>query len=265
MTENLNDRLLWDADDGVVRITLARPDRGNALDLAMARAFREATERVRVGAARGELRVVVLDAQGKLFCVGGDLEEFVDADDRSANIVETADELHAGIEILHTVPVPVVSVIQGSAAGGGLGIALTGDIVLASAEAKLRVAYSAAGLSPDCGTTWVLARRLGTARALDLALTNRFLTADEAQAWGLISRSVPADALAATAAEVIDTLRTGSTPAQAAIKNLMTSADETSLRIQLQREAATIGRIVDGDDAVEGMTAFLEKRVPRFA
>ena len=154
---------------------------------------------------RGGLRVAVLIAQGPVFSVGGDLRWFADTPEPSERIAETAALLHETLHTLARLPLPVVSVVHGPVAGGGIGIALGADIVLVGSAAKLRVAYTAAALSPDCGVSWLLARRIGLARALDLALTNRVVTAAELREWGLVSRVVEQEFLTDEAEEAVST------------------------------------------------------------
>jgi 2-(1,2-epoxy-1,2-dihydrophenyl)acetyl-CoA isomerase len=143
-------------------------------------------------------------------------------------------------------------------------MALAADVVLMAEQAKMRLAYTAAGLSPDCGSTWALSRRLGPARALDLALTNRLLTGAEAAAWGLVSRAVAAEELGDVAQTVVDGLRTGPAEAYAQTKRLMSAGPHRDLASALADESATIGRLIVGTDATEGVDAFLQKRTPSF-
>ncbi|MFJ6423926.1 enoyl-CoA hydratase/isomerase family protein [Streptomyces hydrogenans] len=265
--ELLHDRVRWVRDGTVARIELASPGTRNALDGAMALGLHEAAARLVEGAADGTLRVAVLTAQGPVFSVGGDLRWFADAPDPAERIAETAALLHETLHTLARVPLPVVSVVHGTVAGGGIGIALGADIVLAGSAAKLRVAYTAAGLSPDCGVSWLLARRVGLARALDLALTNRVVTAEELREWGLVSRVVEQESLADEAEEAVRILAGGSTPALAATKRLLREAGEPprELAARLGAEAASIADLLRGPDGREGLSAFLDKRVPVFA
>ena len=231
----------------------------------MARGLREAAGRVAQGATTGDVRVAVLAADGPTFCVGGDLREFAGAADRGAQVRAVADELHQAILTLVDAPLPVVSVIHGTVAGGGIGVALAADVVLMADTAQMRLAYTAAGLTPDCGSTWVLSRRLGPARALDLALTNRVVTGAEAAASGLISRAVPVENLAAEAESIVASLRSGPAAAYAETKRLIGLAPHRDLAAQLDDESATIGRLIAGPDATEGIDAFLSKRTPVYA
>ncbi|MFG3055469.1 enoyl-CoA hydratase/isomerase family protein [Kitasatospora sp. NPDC048239] len=264
--ELLHHRVRWVRDGAIARIELASPDTRNALDGNMALGLREATARLLAGAADGTLRATLLTAQGPVFSVGGDLRWFADTPDPSGRIGETAAILHEALNTLAHIPLPVVSAVHGTVAGGGIGIALSADIVLVGSAARLRVAYTAAGLSPDCGVSWFLARRIGLARALDLALTNRIVTADELHRWGLVSRVVAQEALAREAEEVVRLLAKGSAPAIAATKRVLRAASEppSGLKTQLEAEAISIAELLGGPDGREGLSAFLSKRTPVF-
>lgn len=263
MSERINDRIDWTVQDGVARASLAY-GRGNALDMPMAEAILAATDRIAAGAADGSIRVAVLAAAGPVFCVGGDLRSFADADDRAGFVRREADILHRAILTLRAAPIPVVSVVHGTVAGGGIGVALAADVVLMAAEATMRLAYTAVGLSPDCGTSWLLAQRVGSARAADFALTNRDITGAQAADWGLVSRAVPSADLDATAGQIIAGLRRGPTAAYAATKRLLAAAPGRDLAEQLDDEAATVSQMAAGATGTEGINAFLGKRAPDF-
>jgi 2-(1,2-epoxy-1,2-dihydrophenyl)acetyl-CoA isomerase len=261
MSGLIRDRVRLEVGGPVARLTLANPDAGNALDLPMALALRDAVCRLADDPA---LRVVRLDAEGKAFCVGGDLREFGGVEDPCGHVASVAAAAHAALTGLRELTAPVVTVVQGVAAGGGLGLALVGDIVLVGSRVKLRVAYTAAGLSPDCGVSHHLARVLGPARALDLALSNRTLTAETAEAWGLVSRVVADDQLEGTAAALAQELAEGAGEALAATKRLLRDASGREWTEQLTAEAASIARLAGSADGREGVAAFLAKREPRF-
>ncbi|MCU1691130.1 MAG: echA14 [Frankiales bacterium] len=264
MTDLLHDRVRLVLDGPLARVTLARPGAGNGLDLAMAHGVREAVTRACAAVDAGTARVVVLAAEGPMFCVGGDLVEIDGVPDRSSHLAEIAAGLHDGIRMLAACPAPVVSVIGGTAAGGGLGLALSGDVVLAAETAVLTMAYTAAGLSPDCGTSWYLARRLGSARALDMALTNRRVTGAEAAEWGLVSRAVPREELDEAATTLALSLARGPRASLAETKRVVRAAELAALEAHLDDEAAGISRLVGEPDGIEGVTAFLAKRKPVF-
>jgi 2-(1,2-epoxy-1,2-dihydrophenyl)acetyl-CoA isomerase len=263
MTDMTHGLIAFESNGVVARITLNNPDNGNAFDLPMAEDFLEAVEKVCAACSDG-LRVVVLDAAGPMFCVGGDLQSFAAAADRSELMDRVTSRAHRAIELLTSAPVPVVTIVQGTAAGGGIGIVLAGDIIIAADSAKFKMAYTAAGLSPDFGTTSRLSRDIGLARALDLTLTNRVFTGTEAQSWGLISRAVDPPALHEEARSVVELLAAGPTRAYGAAKHLLRTSNGKDLATQLDREAASITTLVDEPAAHEGIDAFLTRRTPQF-
>lgn len=264
MPDTILDRITYELVDGVARIELVHSGAHNSLDIPMGEALRAAADRASKDAASGDARVVVVSAQGRVFSVGGDLGDFAGADDRGAAVKATADGLHAGLATLRALEVPVVSVIHATAAGGGLGIALVGDIVIAAAEAKLVLAYTASGLTPDCGLTSVIPKRLTWVRAMDLALTNRVITGAEAAEWGLVSRAVPASELEEAVEAVVSGLREGPSGAFAKTKRLMAESPGRAFPDQLEQEAAAISRAITSSEGVEGVDAFLAKRKPAY-
>lgn len=261
MNERFHDRVDLTVEAAVATISLDRPDKGNALDLEMAKGL--------LGAGRAALqhdaaRVVVLDAKGSSFCVGGDLREFSAEQFDADYIASLAGTLHQFLTELRESDLLVVTAVQGVAAGGGMGLALAGDIVLMGASARMRVAYTAAGLSPDCGVSFHLARALGPARATELTLTNRIIDAEEALAAGLVSLVVPDDELAARATETAETLAAGPRASFAASVRLLRDAHHHSWSEHLDAEARSIVEMTRLPDGREGVTAFLERRTPRF-
>jgi 2-(1,2-epoxy-1,2-dihydrophenyl)acetyl-CoA isomerase len=264
VSDFLHDRVRYGVEDTVATMTLARPDAGNGFDLAMARAINTAAQRIAVGAHTGEIRAAVVAAEGKVFSVGGDLRHFADAKDPGDEMRHVAGGLHEALSALVNAPLPVITAVHGVAAGGGVGLALAGDIVLAGPRAKFRLAYTAGGLSPDCGTSWLLPQRIGAARALDLALTNRPVDAQEAAAWGMVSRLMDSDDVAGEAQKLAAELAGGASGALAQAKRLIRTADTRTFADSLDDEAHTITRLVTGPEASEGIDAFLTKRTPKY-
>lgn len=243
--------------DGVVEVRLDAPERGNALDLATAEALRDTTAQV----AADPGGAVLLRAAGGSFCVGGDLRAFAGrGSETGAYVHAVASAAHAAIQALHDLPVPLVTAVRGAAAGGGIGLALVGDIVLAARSARFRLAYTAIGLTPDCGASWFLPRLVGPRRAADLILTNRVLTGDDAERWGLASRSVDDDELDDAAQRAAADLAAGSGDALRAAKGLLRAGAGDELRRHLAEEARSIAALADGRDAQERMASFLAAR-----
>jgi 2-(1,2-epoxy-1,2-dihydrophenyl)acetyl-CoA isomerase len=250
-------------DDGVLRLTLARPQRMNTIDFAFADDLLEAA-----AAARGdEVRVVVLDAEGPAFCAGGDLELFQGfvANGASDEITRLVTSLHAGIVELTSAGVPVVACVQGVAAGAGLSLVAACDLAIAARSARFTLAYTKAGLTPDGGSTYFLPRIIGLQRATELALTNRMLSAEEALEWGLVNAVVDVADLASSTTAMIEALRAGAPGAQRATKALLRDALSATLDQQLEAEAAAMIERFSTLDGREGITAFLERRPPRFS
>lgn len=246
--------------DDIALIGLSRPAKGNAIDLSMARALRDAATEV----ATMPVRTAVLFGHGDHFCVGGDLESFATASAPGAFVAELAATAHEAILALRALPVPVISAVHGACAGGGLGFALTADLVVAERTARFVVAYTAAGLSPDCGVSWTLASRLGPARANDLILTNRRIDGTEAERIGLVSRVVEKGGAYDEALRLARTLAAGPSAALAASVRLVRDADTASLSDHLRAEARSIAALIDTPDGAEGVAAFLHKRTPNF-
>ncbi|MGI5192389.1 enoyl-CoA hydratase/isomerase family protein [Streptomyces sp. CA-288835] len=245
--------------DGVVELRLEDPGRGNALDLPTAEALRDATAEV----AADPGGAVLLRAAGAAFCVGGDLRAFAGrGEGTGAYVHAVATAAHAAVRTLYELPVPVVTAVRGAAAGGGIGLALVGDIVLAARSARFRLAYTAMGLTPDCGATWLLPRLVGPRLATDLVLTNRVLTGDEAELLGLVSRVVEGGEVDEAAYRTAAELAGGAGEALRAAKRLL--RDEGAgegLSRHLDEEARLIAGLAGSDEAQARMTAFLAPRV----
>jgi 2-(1,2-epoxy-1,2-dihydrophenyl)acetyl-CoA isomerase len=211
------------------------------------------------------LRALLLRAEGRHFSVGGDVDDFASRlDELPTYLLGLVARFHRGIADIAALEIPVVVAVQGSAAGAGLSIVCLGDLVVAARSARFVVAYTAIGLTPDAGVTWTLPRLVGPRAALDLLLTNRRLTADEALAAGLVSRVVDDDDLEVEAERLASHLASGPTGAFAAGKRLLKASMANDLGTQLELERASLATLAGSDDGREGIRAFLEKRPPAF-
>jgi 2-(1,2-epoxy-1,2-dihydrophenyl)acetyl-CoA isomerase len=172
--------------------------------------------------------------------------------------------LHTALYKLATLPVPVVSAVNGPVGGGGIGLALCADIVLAAESMKLRGGYSAIGLTPDAGSSWFLTRRVGAMRAKQLFFTNGALSARQCLEMGIVSEVVPDAGLPARADALAEALAHGATGALGRIKQLVDGAHERTLRVQLDLEHSLMVESAASAHAAEGIAAFIDRRAPRF-
>src|SRR4030066_263369 len=174
---------------GVATIRMNRPDRMNAYDFEMGKELLDAVSAL--GDDPG-VRCIVFTGSGRAFSAGGDVALMASFRAEAAgNLRELTVRLHAFVASLRRVPKPVLSAVNGVAAGAGISLALAGDLVVAAGSARFTLAYQNIGLSPDGGATFFLARAVGTHRAMELTLSGRTLTAEEAAAWGLVQRGLP--------------------------------------------------------------------------
>lgn len=246
--------------DGVARIHLNRPGAANAIDLTFAKEFEVAAQ----SCLSSHVRVVLVTAAGRQFCAGGDLKSFAKESDIGAYLEEVTSHLHAGIAILVEMDAPVIVAVTGAVAGAGLGLVCAADIVVAGESASFVWAYSRVGLTPDGSSSWFLPQNIGLRRALDLSLTNRVLTAQEALDWGLVSRAVADDKVLSDAEDIVAQLAQGPTAAYGASARLLRSASENTLRTHLNLETASIVERARTADGLEGIRAFIERRPPEF-
>ena len=248
-------------EDGVATITLNRPP-ANALNAQMTHELFQAAVYC---SATPAIRAVVLTGAGKLFCAGGDLPEFATADNLDAHLKVMTTHLHGAVSRFARMDAPLIGAINGTAGGAGFSLACACDVALAAESAKFTLAYTAAGLTPDGSSTYHLPRLVGLRRAVEMALTNRRLSAAEALEWGLINAVYPDDQLLAEAHKLARQLAQGPTLAYGAAKRLLANALNESLETQMENEAQSIIRMGKTADAREGIEAFLNKRPPTFS
>lgn len=248
-------------EDAIARLTLARPEAGNAMSWDLIDQLALATEAI---AADARVRAVLLSAQGKNFCVGGDIQAFASEADPTGFIRRLAERLHESVARLTTLPVPVVIAVQGAAAGAGFSLAALGDIVLAAENASFTLAYTGIGLTSDGGATWSLPRLIGMRRAQELAYMNRRLSAAEARAMNIVTQVVPNEQLMAEADAIARKLAAGPTAAFAGVKRLLAEGQTRDLAQHLDAEAAAISAALGTKDAQGAVKAFLAREKPQF-
>jgi len=257
----MNKTVLLETRDGIATVTLNRPEGANALDLAMGRDLLEAALRVEADAA---VRAVVVTGAGKHFCFGGDLRGMAEQGAAIGGYLnELTTNIHAAISCFARMRAPVIAAVNGTAAGGGVGLVCMTDLAIAGRSSKFRLAYTGVGLAPDCGTSFLLPRIVGRRRALELLLTNRLLTADEALAWGLVNEVVDDGDVLARAQSLATTFAAGPTESYAAVKRLADTADP-GFESQLALEGRAIAAQALHPQGREGVAAFLDKRKPNY-
>ena len=245
-------------------LTLNRPDRLNALTVDVAQEFKVA---VHEALERGA-RVIILTGAGRAFSAGGDLREMQEMASREGRVEAFFDEplqiLNESILLIRQTPVPFIAAVNGVASGGGCNLALACDLVVAAESAKFNQAFIKIGLVPDCGGTFILPRLVGWKRATEMMFTGELITAQRAADMGMIN-SVAADGeLMSQVMAMAEKLAHAPTAAIGQIKRLMeaSAVNDCSSQLDLERKA----QIEAGKtkDFIEGVSAFLEKRPPRF-
>ena len=245
-------------EQGVLTITLNRPDVLNALNAEVHRRLFDA-----LGSARADesVRAVVITGAGRGFCVGQDLQEFRGDHDVAQNL---RDNYHRNVLAIRSLPKPVIASVNGPAAGAGMSLACACDVRIASDAAAFVPAFINIGLVPDSGATWFVRRLLGAARAFEWLTSGRRLSAAEAHAWGLVTEVVPAEELPARTLELASRYAALPTRAVAETRRLLDAGETSTLEDQLEREAILQAELTRTNDFREGVNAFLEKREPRF-
>jgi 2-(1,2-epoxy-1,2-dihydrophenyl)acetyl-CoA isomerase len=245
-------------------LTLNRPERLNALNLQVAHDFKAA-----VGEAlERSARVIVLTGAGRAFCAGGDLREMQQIAKTDGRVEAFFDEplrhLNEAILLIRKTPVPFIAAVNGVASGGGCNLALACDLVIAAESAKFNQAFIKIGLTPDCGATFILPRLVGWKRATELLFTGDLISAQQAAEIGMINSVSHDDELMNKVMGMAERLAQAPTAAIAQIKMLLEASAVNDYGGQLDLERKTQIESGKTKDFVEGVSAFLEKRPPRF-
>lgn len=250
--------LCW-REGSVAQLHFNRPRALNAIDVAMAQGFHAACAAI---AADPLVRVVHISAEGSAFMAGGDLAAM------RADPVPVARDLiagmHGGLLLLANLRAPVVASVQGAVFGGGLGLVLGCDLVVAAEGTRFGIAYPLIGASSDCSSSWGLVQLLGLRKAMELALLADVVDAAEALRLGLVNRVVPLDALHVEGERLAQRLAAGPTQALGQLKRLLRAASQNDLATHLDAEAAAFLHCAQTADFTEGVGAFLDKRKPLF-
>jgi len=251
--------LQLDIARAIARIRFNRPDSLNAINIGMAQAFQDAIATI---AATPGVRAVLLCGQGKAFMAGGDLAELsLDSATTAARIIEP---LHAGLQIMAALPVPVVASVHGAIAGAGLSMMLAADLAIAADDSIFNMAYARIGASPDGSGSWHLPRVVGLRKAMEIALLSESFDAQEALRLSVVNRVVPASDLLAETDKLMRRLADGPTASFGHIKSLLREAQTRDLATQLDAERAAFEACAATEDFHEGVTAFLQKHRPAY-
>ncbi|MBT8450631.1 MAG: enoyl-CoA hydratase/isomerase family protein [Deltaproteobacteria bacterium] len=260
-------------------LTIARRERLNSLDVETAQDFRRAGLQL---ARDREVRAVVIRGEGGVFCSGADLKYIRDGGDREdlgylqpetrtpdagygVIFKQILEYIHSTISEIRRAPKPFIAAVDGAAAAGGFGIAMSCDLVVASERAWFEWAYFKTGLTGAESSTFFLPRLIGLRKALELVLLNPRLSAREALEWGLINRVIPNISLDAEALELAAQLAESPTSAVGVAKGLLNqAAGMDRLDVHLDAELTELARIADGPNFAEGLAAFFDKRKPEF-
>lgn len=266
-----NTSVLYELIDSVAVVTLNEGDRMNPLTEDVQKGLLAALDSIR---RNPSVRAMLLTANGRGFCSGADLKsllqhkESMKKGDSLGHYVgtmlhETGNPIVMG---LRTLPVPVVCAVNGAAAGGGLGLALAADLVIASRSAFFYSPFvSALGIVPDMGATWAATRAIGKARTTGLMLTGKKLTAEKALEWGLIWDCVDDEKLKDEAMSLAKQMANLPAHAIHETRSLLAAAERNTLIEQLDLERQRQAELIDGNSFAEGLQAFSERRAPRFS
>jgi 2-(1,2-epoxy-1,2-dihydrophenyl)acetyl-CoA isomerase len=252
-----------DVETGVAVLTLNRPDHANAINVPMAAELRRAAVAL---SHDPTIRAVVIQSFGPVYCGGGDLAAFtLEPPDRLVGYIDGLTiDLHAALARFAKMNAPVVAAVSGSAGGAGMSLVAACDLVIAGESAKFTMGYTKIGLVPDGTSSFFLARVVGLRRATELVLTNRVLSAGEAEQWGLVNRVVPDDDVRAEALALARSLAVGSTESFGLAKRVLIEGASSALEEAMERESRYITAAARSNDAREGIAAFVGRRAARF-
>src|SRR5471030_2957137 len=255
--------ILFEITDGIAQLTLNRPDKLNSFTQKMHEEVRDALRRTN---ADKDVRVFVLTGAGRGFCAGQDLSDrAVEPGAKAVDLGDSVEQNYAPLVLaLRALPMPVICAVNGVAAGAGANLALACDIVLAAKSASFVEVFCKLGLIPDTGGTYFLPRLIGSARAMGMALLGEKLSAEKAEAWGLIWKCVPDEELTAQVQAMAKHFASAPTKGLAFTKQALYTSAQNTLPQQLKLECGMMSELGRSADYREGVAAFMEKRAPQF-
>jgi len=262
MSTTTQARVITEVNDGVATITLANVEARNAIDVPFAEEIREHVDEA---AARDDVGALLVRADGRAWCVGGALDVFSESGDGIHDYITAIGRAFIPlVTTLHECSKITIAAVHGAVGGGGIGLMLAHDIVIAAEGTVMALGYSKIGTNPDGGSSHFLVRDIGYRRALELYVRNERIDAAQALELGMINRVVARDELEAEAAAYAAAVAAGPWRAQGATKRLLRQAQAGLLARQLDDEFRMFADHTREPDFAEGVRAFLEKREPRF-
>lgn len=262
----MSDAVQMEVSDGVAWIRMNRPDALNALDTSLTRGLIDAVKGV---AHDPQVRCVVLGSTSDHFMAGGDLKEFsgiLDRDpaERRDTFADFIHQMHPLVTTVRKMPKPVVAAVRGAVAGFGVSFMMAADLAVAADDSYFTLAYVLIGTSPDGGSTFALPRLVGQRKAMEIAMLGDRFDANQARDVGLVNWVVPARDLDKETDALAKRLAAGPTAALGRTKALIQASLDNPLERQLEMELECFSECAAGDDFREGVTAFVEKRKPKF-
>lgn len=254
--------ITYDVRDGVAHVHFNRPEAANAVNPTFSRDLRQVLLAIEFDDA---VKAASVTAEGKIFCGGGDVKLFAElGSDLPQVAADMLIDFHGAIYKMNRIPKPFVAGVRGAAGGAGLSIMSAFDLVVSSDSAKYTMAYTKIGMTPDGTSSYFIARHIGLRRMMDLTLTNRVLSATEAEAWGLVNRLVPDDEVNDSAAALAQSFADGPAWALGQAKRVIYNGYETGLEDAGEYEGIAISTAMGSRDGQEGIHAFVEKRSAEF-
>tara|TARA_B100000029_G_scaffold465948_1_gene501000 strand:- start:1876 stop:2664 length:789 start_codon:yes stop_codon:yes gene_type:complete len=254
--------MTYKVKDNVAHLCFVRPESANAVNPVFCKDLISVMSEIKKD---DSVQAVSVTAEGKVFCAGGDLKEFNAAGEGLPGVVEgMLLDLHDAIYMMNAIPKPFVAGVQGAAGGAGMSLVSAFDLVVSGESAKFTMAYTRVGLTPDGTSSYFLARHVGLRRMMDLTLTNRVLSAVEAETWGLVNRVVPDEDISEATIALAQQLADGAPNVAGTAKTVIYQGYESSLEEAGDFEATNIINAAGTNDGQEGIAAFVERRDPNW-
>lgn len=252
----MSDSILLHIDGGLARVTFNRPAFLNAMDFEMGARWRDIAAAVTADDAVG---AVILDAAGPAFCAGGDVVAMATSGAAGSDVTATAHVIHEGIRTFALSGKPIVAAVQGAVAGGGLGLMLSADYIVAADSAKFVSKYANIGLTPDLGVSTLLPAAIGQRRALQLLLQDTTIDAATALDWGLVTEVLPRDEVAGRAEAIARFWLDNATAAFGQAKRLVRVGADRTFAENLDDEARSIGARFETEESRARVAAFVQR------